>query len=154
VLISHDDQCEYRGRAHSDAAKRVSDGYRLHKMAAGHAAAGRWMAVALADGASDGVLYDSKRDAVRHQHHNELWYAFLPITPGDVSVCEAETYLEVNRMLSRKNIVMTDPDHASGGPEVIRRLALEDDRSLMASIASGGRSRPSNLLYDGYPEGS
>jgi hypothetical protein len=134
---------------HSDAAKRVSDAYRLHRTALGLAAAGRWFAAALADGTSDGSLYDAKRDAVRHQKHNEQWYAFVCIHPGDMTVCEAEEFLAMNRTLYEKGIRLADPDHVKGGREVIQRATVEDQRSLIRSIASGGRSRPSGLVYPG-----
>lgn len=146
VLVEHDQFCPAKGLGHSDAAKRVSDQFRLHKAALGHAAIGRWMAVALADGTGDGVLYDGKRDAVTHQRHNEQFYAFICISPGDMTVCEAESFLQVNRMLYDRGLRMPDPDHRGGGREVIRRAAVEDDRSLLRSIASGGRLRPSNLI--------
>lgn len=145
----HDINCPRSGGEHSDAAKRVSDAHRLHKTALGHAAIGRWLACALADGTSDGVLYDSKSDAVTHQHHNEQFYAFLCISPGDVSPCEAEEFLAINRMLYSKGIRMTDPDHAHGGPDIVQRATVEDQRSLVRSIASGGRIRPSGLVYPG-----
>jgi hypothetical protein len=153
VGVPHDPNCDRARRppfgGHSDAARRISDTHRLHKAAAGHAAIGRWFAAALADGASDGVLYDSKRDAVCHQHHHEQWYAFIAVSPGDVSPCEAEEFLAINRTLYAKGIRLADPDHASGGRDVVQRATVEDQRSLVRSIASGGRSRPSGLVYPG-----
>ena len=95
------------------------------------------------------MLYDRKSDAVRHQHHNEQLYAFVCISPGDVSPCEAEEFLAMNRMLYGKGIRMTDPDHVSGGPDIVQRATVEDQRSLVRSIASGGRTRPSGLVYPG-----
>ena len=153
AVVLHDVNCDRARRTpfgdHSDAAKRASDAYRLHKAALGFAAVGKFIAVALADGSSDGVLYDTKRDAVRHQHHNEQWYAFICINPGDFNPCEAEEYLAINRTLYEHGIRLTDPEHARGGREVIQRATVEDQRSLVRSIASGGRSRPSGLVYPG-----
>ena len=153
TVTQHDMGCERTRRTplggHSDGAKRVSDTYRLHRTALGLGAVGQWFAAALADGASDGVLYDGKRAAVRHQKHNEQWYAFVCINPGDMSVCEAEEFLAVNRMLYEKGIRLTDPGHAKGGREVIQRATVEDQRSLVRSIANGGRTRPSGLVYPG-----
>jgi hypothetical protein len=153
ALVRHDAGCDRARRTalggHTDAARRVSDTYRLHRLAAGLDAIGQWFAAALADGTSDGVLYQCKRDAVRHQHHNEQWYAFVCINPGDMSVCDAEEFLAINRMFCDKGLRLSDPDHARGGREVIQRVAAEDQRSLMRSIANGGRSRPSNLVYPG-----
>lgn len=153
VLVRHDVNCDRARRTplgtHSDAATRVSDAYRLHREAAGYAAVGQWIAVALADGTSDGVLYESKSAAVRHQHHNEQFYAFVMIGPHDMNPCEAEEFLALSRMFYSKGLRLTDPDHARGGPDVIQRTSVEDQRSLARSIASGGRLRPSNLIYPG-----
>ena len=132
-----------RGKLHSDAAKRVSDAYRLHRSALGVAAVGKWIAVGLAGGQSDGVLYDSKTDAVRHQHGNETWFAYLTIGPWDMDVCQAEDYLAAVRLWDESGIPLTDPR------EVIPRATAEDQRSLMHSIANRGRTRPSGLVYPG-----
>lgn len=153
AVVLHDVNCDRARRTpfgdHSDAAKRASDAYRLHKAALGQLAVGRFLAVALADGSSDGVLYDTKRDAVRHQHHNEQMYAFICINPGDLNPCEAEEFLALNRMFYDRGIRLSDPDHAAGGREVIQRVTVEDQRSLARSIASGGRLKPSGLVYPG-----
>lgn len=153
VVVQHDMGCERTRRtplgAHSDAAKRVSDTYRMHRTVHGLGAAGRWIAVALADGGSDNTLYDTKGDAVRHQHHNEQWYAFVQLQPSDMSVCEAEEFMATVRTLYEAGIRLTDPDHAHGGPDVIQRATVEDQRSLVRSIASRGRKRPSGLVYPG-----
>lgn len=134
---------------HSDAAKRVADTWRLHRAALGTVATGQWFAAALEDGASDGVLYEGKRDAVRHQHHNEQRYAFICISPGDLTPCMAEEFLAINRTLYARGIRLADPDHAKGGRDVIQRVTVEDQRSLVRSIASRGRIRPSGLIYPG-----
>jgi hypothetical protein len=148
VLVPHDADCPRKGQAHSDAAKRISDTWRLHRSALGLGAAGRWFAAALADGTGDGQLYDSKADAVVHQHHNEQYFAFLCISPADLSVCEAEESLNLFRTVyDNPRLRFTDRDHPAGGPDIIRRLAREDDRSLIRSLASGGRTRPANLIY-------
>lgn len=153
VVTEHDPGCQPARRmplgGHSDAAKRVSDTHRLHKAALGHDAIGKCFAAALADGTTDGVLYDTKRDAVRHQHHNEQLYAFVFTGPGDVSVCEAEEFLAQCRLLYDRGIRLADPDHRGGGLDVIQRVTREDQRSLMRSIADRGRSRPSGLVYPG-----
>lgn len=147
VLIQHSAGCA--GGAHTDAAKRVSDTYRLHRTALGQAAVGRWFAPALADGASDGVLYDSKRDAVRHQHHNEQYYAFVCIGPYDMNVCEAEEFVRMVRTFYDANIRLTDPDHTNGGRDVIPRVTREDQSSLIRSIRNKGRTRPGGFVYPG-----
>ena len=151
--FAHDFACRREIRTpfgdHSDAAKRCSDTYRLHRTAKGLDAIGQWFATALADGTTDGELYESKSDAVRHQHHNEQMYAFICISPGDWTPCEAEEFLALQRMLYSRGIRLTDPDHVRGGRQVVQRAGIEDQRSLVASIANRGRTRPSNLVYPG-----
>ena len=149
VIVKHSEGCPAAGQLHSDAAKRLSDTYRLHRLAAGYDAIGQWFAVRLADGSSDGVLYETKRDAVRHQHHDEQFYAFVSIGPWDTDVCEAEAFIEMNRSLYDAGLRLSDPDHARGGREVIQRATREDQASLIASIANKGRTRPSGLVYPG-----
>lgn len=123
---------------HSDAAKRCSDTYRLHRLADHFGSLRHWFAVSLADGTGDNVLYDSKADAVTHQHHNEDNYAFVQIVPSDMTVCDAETYLKIQRKLREAGIKVTDP-------QPIPRLSREDMGSQMRSITRG--TRPSNLIW-------
>lgn len=145
----HEQGCPLQGtgQEHTDAAKRVSDTYRLHRLADYFANLGRWIAVALSDGTSDGELYDSKSDCVIHQHHNEMYYAYIRISPHDMTPCASEAYLKVHRTMYDKGIRLADPDHRSGGMDLIPRVAREDMRSLMRSVRSGGRIRPSNLTF-------
>lgn len=153
TAVPHQATCtrEYRTALgdHSDAAKRISDTYRLHASALGAAAIGRWFACKLADGTGDGVLYDSKRDAVAHQGHNEKLFIFLSIGPYDLGPCDAEQLLAVQRLYYDRGLRWPDPDHAGGGPEIVQRVTVEDQRSLVASIASRGRIRPTGLIYPG-----
>jgi hypothetical protein len=148
-MINHTIHCRMKAFDHSDAAKRAFDAYALHVMADSGNCVGRWLAVALEDGHSDGVLYDNRRDCVIHQHHNEMYYAYMQITPGSTNVCELEVFLKVHREMHSKGIRLTDPDHRAGGRTVIPRLTTEDQRSQLHSIRSGGRSRPSNLILPG-----
>lgn len=151
VLARHDRGCPRENRSplgwHSDAARRVSDTYELHRAAGLTEAIGGWFAVALADGASDGVLYEGKRDAAAHQHHHELRYAFIQIGPWPMSVCAAESFLRTRRAFAGAGIPQADRDHPAGGLDVIRRLTVEDQRSLVGSILSRGRRPASGLIY-------
>lgn len=144
VTVEHDLNCPHRGGRHSDAAHRVADTYNLHRAAAGLDAVGQWFAAALADGTSDQVLYASKRAAVRHQRHNEQFYAFVRIAPCSMSPCEASSFLATNRALYDRGMRMADPDHRGGGRELITRLTVEDQMAQVAAIL--GRGRPTNLL--------
>lgn len=118
-----------RGFEHSDAAKRLSDTYNLHVSAArtyGTSNTGKWFAASLAEGKSDGVVYDSKQEAVRHQHHNENFYAFIKIGPVGMSICEAEAFLKMHRQVYDAGFRFADPDDKHGGYDVIPRLSIED----------------------------
>lgn len=139
MTYQHTAWCPSKMFGHTDAAKRVADTYNLHRIGRGINAVKKWFAVSLSEGRSDDVLYDSKRDAVRHQRHMEQYYAFICIAPCDMKACEAEVILSTNRRLYDKGMRYADPDHHAGGPEVIKRLTVEDQLAAM-------RGRATNLL--------
>jgi hypothetical protein len=78
----------------------------------------KWMAFKLADGDSDGVLYDSHKDAVRHCHNNEKLYAFICFRnlgqgarPKDTAI-----FIKMNRDVHAAGYRLPDPDDVNGGP--------------------------------------
>lgn len=128
-----------------DAAKRVSDTYALHKSADPLGSIGKWFAVAMSDGTSDGVLYDTRQECVAHQHHNEMYYAYLQVTPGSLrTVRECKMWLVATRKMYDAGFRMTDPNARGGGRELIKRATVEDQRSLIRSLFQG--TKPSNLI--------
>jgi hypothetical protein len=133
VLVRHDKGCPNAGLAHSDAAKRVYDTYHLHRTADLYGSLGKWFASALADGTSDNVLYDSKSEAIRHQHHNENYYTYIQVTQANMTVCSAEVMLKIARTLYNKGWRMTDPGTARRDP--IKRMSTEDMLDLMRGQA-------------------
>lgn len=139
-MTIHALQCDRKLIGHSDAAKRISDTYNLHRMAGGYDVIGKWFAAALHDGRTDDVLYNTKREAVRHQHHNEQWYTFICIRPNSMSVCDAEVMLTISRRYYDAGLRLPDPEDTHGGRELIRRLTVEDQRNL-----AGGRA--TNLKF-------
>lgn len=151
VLVPHDAGCKYarpESGGHSDAAKRASDWHNLHR-AVGLDTIGRYIAVALSDGSSDGILYDTKRDAVRHQHHNENFYAFMAIQVASVTVCAAESFLYTHRLVYKAGGRMSDPDHYGGGRQIIPRLQKEDHARQDYALSMRGLVKPSNLIIPG-----
>jgi hypothetical protein len=90
----------------SDAARRVSDLVSFH-VTFGNS--GRWVAVRLLDGGSDGVLYDLKADAVRHQLHETLC-AYIKIPPDGMTPRAAERFLDLNRLIYDAGYRISDPD--------------------------------------------
>lgn len=130
--------CLIHPKGHSDAAKKLSDTYNLHRIAIdtfGIANLGRWFACALADGETDGVLYDSKIDAVRHQGHNEDFYVYVKISPSTMTQCDAEIYLGVWRRAYDAGLRLTERDSSNGGRELIKRNSREDQYALVRGIA-------------------
>lgn len=73
-----------------DAARRMRDAVNLHVAAARASREDRvrppYVAIDLADGTSDGVLYDSRPDAVRHQKSDYRFY----VKVGAVEMAERE----------------------------------------------------------------
>lgn len=96
----------------------------LHVSAIGFDSIHKWVAVSLATGKGDGVLYDRMRDAVRHQS-DEKRCAYICIAPNGMSVCEAEIYLKFQRQIAENGARWIDPDDARGGKQHIPRLTRE-----------------------------
>lgn len=92
-----------------DAARRATEQINENLRRHGPHAYGRWCAVALADGATDRTLYDTKADAVRHQRHEERC-AYVSIPPGGVSVRGMAHYLHFTRALYARGYRLRDPD--------------------------------------------
>jgi len=130
----------------SDAAKRVSDQYNLHRVAAPHDSIGKWFAVKLVDGENDGVLYDSKADAVAHQRHMEMYYAYVQVGPWQMTPENAETFLALHRRMYAKGLRMADRDAKNGGKDMIRRLSEADQKAQIRALFKGDVG-PSNIIY-------
>lgn len=134
----HETWCHTNG-PHSDPAKRISDHYAVHRLADPIGSIGHWFGVALADGTSDGTLYDSRRDCVIHQKHNESYYAYIQIIPGYMNECQAESFLSAQRKLFEADIRLTDRDHHAGGISLIPRVTFEDQMAQMFKLTGGKR---------------
>ena len=113
--------------AFSDAAKRCSDMIRLHIVAG---QAGRWAAVRLSDGGSDGVAYDSRPDAIRHQLH-ESQCAYVKIPRDDMPPEHAERYLAFHRLAYEAGFRLVDPEDRR---EVIMPYTREAFRAFFKGV--------------------
>jgi hypothetical protein len=88
-----------------DDARRAADIINMHIMLKKSG----WVAIRLSDGGSDGVVYDQRADAVRHQlHENQCAYFQLPLIP--VTPWECDVFLRYNRQLYDNGMRMGDPD--------------------------------------------
>lgn len=90
----------------TDAGTRLSDTWNMH------AAAGsfnRWFAARLSDGGSDGVIYDTRADAVRHQLWPE-YCAYAQVRAYPMSADEGDAFLTFHRMAYDAGLRVTDPE--------------------------------------------
>lgn len=111
-----------------ESGKRVSDA--INQVIADHGwweIRSKWLAFRLSDGRWDGVIYDTKRDAVRHQS-NEFQAAYICLRglamgskPRDAAV-----FLKYNRDLYDRGFRMPDPDDVSGGRDVVMQAWQRD----------------------------
>lgn len=147
-MTAHEIRCPLNGTnaQHSDPAKGLSDTYRLHRLADPIGSIGHWFASALADGDTDRTLYDTRRDAVTHQHHDEEYYFYTQIRPCDMNQCQAESVLSgARKVAGTPGMKLTDRDHHSGGRVLIPRVAAEDQRAQLRSLLSGGILPQTNI---------
>lgn len=70
---------------------------------------GKWIAARLSDGSTDGTVYDSKADAVKHQLH-ETQCAYLVVPPAPMPPAEATAYLELHDKMYAAGYRLQDPD--------------------------------------------
>lgn len=70
--------------------------------------AGRWVAARLSDGGTDGVVYDTRADAVRHQLH-ERQCTYIRVPPDGMTPRHAEVMLRFHR--ATNGIGGPTPDH-------------------------------------------
>lgn len=95
-----------------DAGRRLSDAITLHLSAATaqgdmFAAVGRWVAAKLEDGSTDGILYETKDEAVRGQSLPKIC-CYVKIPPDGMPAHDALRYIQINR---NPMIDTTSPEH-------------------------------------------
>jgi len=86
-----------------------------------------WVAIKLADGGSDGTLYESKRAAVRHQsdEFTAAYFSYRGAPNGFSTVKDAAIWLEFVRQAYDSGFRLPDPDDAHGGPDLIMPMPNE-----------------------------
>lgn len=112
----------------TDAAKRAFDIARSIVVFTDYETRIRgWIAFRLEDGGSDGTLYDSKKDAIRHQANEQScgYFSFRGAPEGFASAKDAAIWLEYHRHIYSHGGRLVDPDDAHGGPDIIMPTATE-----------------------------
>lgn len=128
-----------------NAAKRLSD------IVNGYAVAyptdmlfNSWLAVRLSTGDTDGVMYDDRRAAVRHQSDEKLCaYLSLRFAVTGMTVKDAFLFLAYHRAAYDAGFRLPDPDDMNGGREMVMPIENEAMRGhigrLLATAASKSR---------------
>lgn len=93
---------------YSDAARRASDTINMHLLADREGNNGRWVAIRLSDGGSDGKVYDCKCDAIRFQLH-EKQCVYVQIQPVGLDYRDADILIRMHRQYYDRNFKMPDP---------------------------------------------
>lgn len=124
------------GTAHpiTDRGRRLSEAVETARQRGG---VGRFIAARLSDGRTDGQIYDTRDDAVRHQLH-ATQCAYLVVPPGPMPPAEATAWLRLHERLYDAGVDLQDPDAANG--RTLARMA----RQTPAVAAGLGLGAPTN----------
>jgi hypothetical protein len=96
-----------------------------------------WLAIRLSDGGSDGILYESKQAATRHQlHEQQCYYVCFKNLPGGARPDEMTLMLLFAREAYAAGGRFVDPEDELGGREPLLTTAWHD--SLTAAIKRAG----------------
>jgi hypothetical protein len=120
------------------ACQRLCDAVNLHWDALGAEAHGKYVAIRLEDGRSpDGVLYDTRADAVRHQR-NDPWCFYVKVNPGGIRPREAWVVLGYARQAKQSGVIFAEEEAI-----VPHRLELGGSwlARQRAALAPGGTFR-------------
>jgi hypothetical protein len=115
----------------SDAAKRASDIINAYAVfTPWDELINCYVAIRLSDGGSDGSLYTSKRDAVRHQTDEKLfaYYSYRFHGTSGVSPKDMQLFLDFHRQAYDKGFRLPDPDDKHGGKDLIMPITNEQLR--------------------------
>lgn len=94
-----------------------------------------WIAVSLADGSTDGVLYESRLSAVQHQYHEtQCAYLCLKEAPHGMPTQDAYVYLKFHRDAYLAGLRLTDPEKDNGGYDLRMPIANEDVNRQLATL--------------------
>jgi hypothetical protein len=90
----------------ADIGKRAAEAINLHVHGGN---VGKWVALRLIDGGSDGIPYDSRAEAIKHQLHEQLC-CYIRVTPDGINPTDAYRFIAINRGLYDAGFRLSDPD--------------------------------------------
>lgn len=108
----------------TDAGRRLAEAHERARAAGG---VGRFIAARLSDGRTDGAIYDTRDDAIRHQL-DETQCAYIVVQPAAMPDEEATGLLDVNRRIYAAGMRTTDPDTVNGAT-IAATLGLSPNRA-------------------------
>ena len=124
-----------------DSAQRMADAVNIHLEAVGDGARGKYVAVRLADGRSDGALYDSRAQAAKAQTFDP-WCFFVKVNPGGMQPREAWTVLSYARQAKKAGVIFSEE-------EAIVPQRLELGGSWLARHAQSAALLPGGTFSNG-----
>lgn len=97
-----------------------------------------FMALKLSDGSSDGKLYATKLEAVKHQFDELLcaYFCFRLAPHGFGSPKDAAIFLAFNRAAYDAGFRLPDPDDRHGGPDLIMPFSGEHLQNQLTRLAN------------------
>lgn len=96
-----------------DAANRMRDAVNLHVVAGTLGVRERhlqWLAIRLEDGRSDGTVYESRRDAVRHTQNKEKGWYYVKVGAQSMSEREAIIVLQMARQAFKRGVIFAEEE--------------------------------------------
>lgn len=94
-----------------DAANRMRDAVNLHVLTGNlgfRERAACWVAIRLEDGRSDGNLYESRRDAVRHTTNKETGWFYVKVGAESMGEREAIIVLQQARQAFKSGVIFAE----------------------------------------------
>jgi hypothetical protein len=89
-----------------DIGRRAHDVISLHVIGGN---VGKWVALRLEDGSSDGIPYDTRREAIEHQLHEQLC-CYVKVPLDGMPANDALRFILINRALYAQGYRLADPD--------------------------------------------
>jgi hypothetical protein len=124
----------------ADAAARMRDAVNLHVLGGNIGVRQRhlcWVAIRLSDGRSDGELYESRADAVRHTTNRERGWFYVKVGQSEMPLNEAIIVLQQARQAFRNGIIFAEEQVVTTQlPELMRPFIP----NTLSALGLGGRA--------------